>query len=225
MYGNILGGHFLFSGFSQKEIGEIASQAVVRSFGAGETVFFQGDAGNGLYCILEGGVKVMIASENGKELVLAVLEKGGFFGEMSLFDGKIRSASVVASMPSQLLFISRELFVRQLGVYPELALKLLAVMGERLRQANGYMEFLVFAPLRERLLKILYSFVQENCGLVRRIPYTHRELAEFLGVSRESVSRIFSDLKKEGIVSGDGKSVCFEALRSSVGAGAFEERR
>jgi CRP-like cAMP-binding protein len=125
----LLQGVWLFSGCSEAEIGRIAALTVPRSVATGTEVTREGDPGSEFFVVVEGDA---VATVEGKKV--GTIGAGGFFGEMALIDGAERVATVVASSPMQLLVLSRDDFNEMLSMaMPEVAPKLLAVVGARMR--------------------------------------------------------------------------------------------
>jgi CRP-like cAMP-binding protein len=125
----LLQGVWLFSGCSKAEIGRIAALTVPRSVATGTEVTREGDPGSEFFVVVEGDA---VATVEGKKV--GTIGAGGFFGEMALIDGAERVATVVASSPMQLLVLSRDDFNEMLSMaMPEVAPKLLAVVGARMR--------------------------------------------------------------------------------------------
>jgi CRP/FNR family cyclic AMP-dependent transcriptional regulator len=172
-----------------------------------ETVFHQGDSGNGLYVIASGGVKVVLPSPDaGEAAILATLGPGDFFGELALLDGGAHSASVIALEPMEALVLGRADFERLLETQPGLQRALIGSLARELRRLTGHVEALHFLGLRERLAQRLAALAgvdatAEHQGEIRtEWTYTQVELAGMVGASRESVNRLLADFSGRGIV-------------------------
>lgn len=131
----------LFKDLDAAQLAELAADTEERNFGAGSEVIRQGDPGDGLYIVVSGLVQVTGKLEKGQareegEAVLSVLGPGEAFGELSLLDGKPRSATVVASWSTKCLFLSREDFLKRMRRHPQIAFALLPVLCERIREAD-----------------------------------------------------------------------------------------
>jgi len=160
--------------------------------------------------IASGRVKVCVSSSGGKELILATLGPGQFFGEMALLDDAPRSATVVAQLPSSTYRIRRQDFDQLLESHPSIARKLLRELSLRLRRANAQMESLVTLDVVGRLARFFIDLARQHGQLlgngwvaVRRP--THQDIANSIGTSRETVTRLINDLEQRGLVVNEGK--------------------
>lgn len=207
-----LGAVSLFSSLSQDELRLLAAHAVRRNFSQGELLFSEGDACRGLHIIASGRLRIFKSSPGGREQVLAVEGPGGSVAELPVFDGAPYPASVSAIEDSQVLFISRDDFRRFCLEHPEVALKLLAVVGARLRRLVGIIEELSFTTVRQRLVSSLVRLAQTtgkqtDGGIQFQLPSTHQEMAHQLGTVRELVSRNLMRLQAEGLLQVDGRTI------------------
>ncbi|MDQ7824151.1 MAG: Crp/Fnr family transcriptional regulator [Candidatus Eremiobacteraeota bacterium] len=214
----------LFSELGSKELEDLEGIAVSTRFHKGEYIFFQGEEGGAFFIIISGKVKIVRDSPSGREITLAALSRGDSFGELSLLDGKSRSASVVAISKAEVLVIFRGDFEEYLRTHPEVAIKLLTVYAGRLRDANRRIEDLACHSVRGRLAQMMLDSVAGNgviCeeGVVFQLPSSHKEIASQLGTSRETVSRTLAALCNEGFIRMMKSQVtvpCLESLRSLV---------
>lgn len=213
-----LGAVSLFSGLSPEELRLLAAHAVRKRFTQGELLFSEGDACRGLHIIASGKLRIFKSSPNGREQVLAVEGPGGSVAELPVFDGGPYPASVSAVEESQILFISRDDFRRFCLEHPEVALKMLAVVGARLRRLVGIIEELSFATVRQRLVSALVrqaqtAGTQTERGIEFQLPGTHQDLAHQLGTVRELVSRNLMRLQAEGLLDVDARSIVVRDMR------------
>jgi CRP/FNR family transcriptional regulator len=207
-----LGAVGLFSGLSPDELRLLAMRAVRKRFAEGELLFSEGDACKGLHIVAAGKLRIFKSSPSGREQVLAVEGPGGSVAELPVFDGGPYPASVSAVEDSQILFISRDDFRRFCLEHPEVALKMLAVVGARLRRLVGIIEELSFATVRQRLVSALVRLAQTagtktETGIEFQLPGTHQDLAHQLGTVRELVSRNLMRLQAEGILQVDARNI------------------
>ncbi len=199
-----------FRSLSDRRIDQIVDDFTIRTFHAGETVFFQTDKSTDLYIILEGSVKVILLSEEGEEFVLADLQQGDFFGEMSLIDGNPRSASVIADEDSTFAVLERSRFLDAIKQDPEMAIDLMKSLVQRLRKATEREESLAFLAVRQRLVRLFVRLAKEEGMKKDAAGYhvvrkrTHKEIAERIGASRESISKILKRLSSDGMIVEDG---------------------
>lgn len=207
-----LGAVSLFSNLSPEELRLLAAHAVRRRVAQGELLFSEGETCKGLHIIASGRLRIFKSSASGREQVLAVEGPGGSVAELPVFDGGPYPASVTAVEDSQILFISREDFRRFCLEHPEVALKLLGVVGSRLRRLVGIIEELSFATVRQRLVSVLVRLAQaegqrSNGPVEFQLPGTHQDLAHQLGTVRELVSRNLMRLQAEGLIQVDAHRI------------------
>jgi CRP/FNR family cyclic AMP-dependent transcriptional regulator len=188
-----------------QEIQSLAARTVRRVFGAGELLFSEGEPCHGLHMIARGRVRVFKTSLGGREQVLAMNGAGESLAELPVFDGGPYAVSALAVEETEVAFISREDFQRFCMAHPEVALKMVAVVGARLRRMMGIIEELSFTTIRERLVSVLVKLTEtEGRQTVRGVefvlPASHQEMASQLGTVRELVSRNLMRLQAEGLV-------------------------
>ena len=170
----------------------------------GDIIFHQFDESGGLYLILEGSVKISRIGRDGREVTIAILREGNFFGEMSLFDGQPRSATATAGRGSRFLVLDRESFLNGVLSMPGIVAKLLQELSKRLRAANQSIEHLALGTVFDRLFHFLGHLGRhfENVAgetVISERP-THQELAELVGSSRETVTRTLAAMEKQGYI-------------------------
>ncbi|MFP5225984.1 MAG: Crp/Fnr family transcriptional regulator [Acidobacteriota bacterium] len=214
---SFLGAVSLFSGLSPDELRLLAAHAVRKKFAQGELLFSEGDPCKGLHIIATGKLRIFKSSASGREQVLAVEGPGGSVAELPVFDGGAYPASVSAVEEAQILFISRDDLRRVCIEHPEVALKMLAVVGARLRRLVGIIEELSFATVRQRLVSALVRLAQSQGtktaqGIEFQLPGTHQDLAHQLGTVRELVSRNLMRLQAEGLLQVDARSIVVRDL-------------
>jgi len=216
--GELFGRCSLFTELSPTELEAVARSAERREFGRDEVIFVANEPADGLYVVAAGRVKVCVSSAGGKELILATLGNGQFFGEMALLDEAPRSATVVAQLPATTYRIRREDFDRLLDSHPSIGRKLLRELSQRLRRANSQMESLATMDVVGRLARYFIDLARQhgqvlgNGWVAVRRP-THQDIANSIGTSRETVTRLITDLEQRGLVVNEGK---MSYLRQSV---------
>lgn len=214
-HGNIaaaLGAVSLFSGLSTDELRLLAGRAIRKRFASGELLFQEGDPCTGLHIIGAGKLRIFKSSASGREQVLAVEGPGGSVAELPVFDGGNYPASVSAVENSEILFISRQDLRSFCMEHPEVALKMLAVVGARLRRLVGIIEELSFTTIRQRLVAALVRMAQTSGqkterGIEFQLPGTHQDMAHQLGTVRELVSRNLMRLQAEGFLQVEARSI------------------
>jgi CRP/FNR family transcriptional regulator len=162
--------------------------------------------------IARGTVRIFKTSVNGREQVLALNHAGESVAELPVFDGGRYPASAMAMEDVELAFISRQDFLAFCLEHPEVALKMLAVVGARLRRLVGIIEELSFTTIRQRLISVLLRLAetegrQTQRGIEFQLPASHQELASQLGTVRELVSRNLTRLQAEGLIDVDARQI------------------
>jgi CRP/FNR family transcriptional regulator, cyclic AMP receptor protein len=208
----------LFSSLSQPELQMLAHRTVRRLFSSGELLFSEGEPCNGLNIISRGRVRIFKTSVNGREQVLAVEQPGGSIAELPVFDGGPYPASAVAVEDTEIAFISRRDFQAYCMEHPEVSLKVLAVVGSRLRRLVGIIEELSFTTIRQRLVSTLVRLAQSEGKRTARgveflLPSSHQELANQLGTVRELISRNLTRLQAEGLLEVDARQIVVKDLK------------
>ena len=209
----------IFSGLTDSELGFLAQRAIPRHYSAGETVFGEGEPCSGLYVVESGQVRIFKSSASGREQVLSIDGPGSSIAEMPVFDGGNYPASAAAIDDATLLFVSKQDFQALCLAHPQVALKVLRVVGARLRRLVGIIEELSFTTVRHRLASFLVRLAQKEGkrtaeGLEITVPVTNQELASQIGTVRELVSRNLSRLQAEGMIKIDGRSVMICDLKA-----------
>ena len=186
---------------------ELSERAVMRTFPANTVIVSEGDGTDALYIVLSGKVKVFLANENGKEVLLTVQGPGEYFGEMIL-DGGPRSASVMTLQPSRFLVVPRSDVEAFLARHPEFAMGLILKLIKRVRVLTDNVKSLALQDVYGRVTRMLQELAVEQDGkqVVAQKP-TQQEMASRVGASREMVSRILKDLAQGGYIEIAGKRI------------------
>lgn len=208
----------LFSGLSQPELRMLASRTVRKLFSSGELLFSEGEPCNGFHIIARGKVRIFKTSVNGREQVLAVNGPGESVAELPVFDGGPYPASAMAIEDAEIAFISRRDFHAFCVEHPEVPLKVLSVVGARLRRLVGIIEELSFTTIRQRLIAVLVKLAQSQGkkterGVEFQLPGTHQELANQLGTVRELISRNLMRLQAEGLLDVDARQIVVRDIK------------
>jgi len=178
----------------------------------GEVLFAEGDAGDRLYVVVEGKVKLGRTAADGRENLLAVLGPGDMFGELSLFDPRPRTATASALTDTRLAALGHADLRHWLTGSPGVAEALLRALAQRLRRTNEAMADLVFSDVPGRVAKALLDLstrfgVQTADGLHVRHDLTQEELAQLVGASRETVNKALADFVSRGWVRLEARAV------------------
>ncbi len=207
----------LFANLTEKEMEALARRVSTRRFERGELLFSEGDPCDGLFLIASGKIRIFKLSPSGREQVLAVEGSGSSFAELPVFDGGKYPASASVLEDAELLFISRRDFQNFCLEHPAVSLKVIAVVGSRLRRLVGIIEELSFTTVRQRLIALILRLAQEDgasskAGISIELTKSHQELASELGTVRELVSRNFGRLQAEGFLQVDGRKIVVKDL-------------
>ena len=208
----------LFAGLSETEITFLAQRAVPRKFSSGEIVFNEGDPCAGMYVVQSGSVRIFKTSAGGREQVLSIEGPGGSVAELPVFDGGNYPASVSVVEDTTLVFISKQDFHALCMAHPQVALKVLRVIGARLRKLVGIIEELSFTTVRHRLAAFLARMARHegtkvNGGIEITLPASNQELASQIGTVRELVSRNLSRFQSEKFIQMDGRRIVVTDLK------------
>jgi len=194
----------LFAALSENEIHALSQRAGERAFAADEMLFWEGEPCTGMYLLTQGSVKIFKTSAAGREMMLSMETAPGSVAELPLFDGGPYPASVRAVGPVQSLFINKSDFHAVCRQFPDVALKLLAVLGRRLRHLVGVVEAITFGSVTQRLARILLDLADEAGTDEFDMALTHQELASRLGTVREVVSRNLARFRAQNLVQIEG---------------------
>jgi CRP/FNR family transcriptional regulator len=208
------------------ELRRLAARCKVRSLGAGEVLFEEGDPCRGLFIVADGLVEVRQISLRGREQVFHTEGPGATLGEGPLFDGGGYIASAVALAPTRVLFLGRADLVRLCQQRPAVALAILKTMARRVRHFANIVSDLAFRPVTERLARHLDASFAERVkpGISLDLQLTQAQLAARLGTVRELVARAFSELEKAGIIARERSriTICDPARLAALARGDQE---
>ena len=203
----------LFGGLSSVDLAALAGMMVRKQFTAGEVIVQEEEEeGQTFFVINNGVVHVAVMTPEGKNTVLATLKRGDFFGEMALLDGEPRSASVIAAQECDLFLLYRRVFHDILHRFPKIAVHLLTEMSKRLRRANHHINTLSMMSVYGRVADVLVQLANDQGIRAKDMIFiynrpTHQTIANMAGTSRETVSRILSQLQKKRYIAIDGKKL------------------
>lgn len=195
----------LFQAMQPGELDEILGFAVDRRVHRGQVIFQKGDSGSSMMAVLRGRVRISAVSADGKEITLNVINPGEVFGEIAVLDGKPRSADATATEETHLLVVERRQFLPFLTRNQDLALRLLAVLCERLRQTSMALEQIALLDLPARLalvlLKLVGSYGRPVTGGTRiELKLSQRDLSTLVASSRESVNKQLGAWREDGVI-------------------------
>jgi CRP-like cAMP-binding protein len=207
----------VFSGLEENELDFLVQRAVPRQYGGSEIIFNEGEPCSGLYVVQSGHVRIFKSSSSGREQVLSIDGPGSSVAELPVFDGGNYPASCAAVDDSTLLFVSKQDFQALCLAHPQVALKVLRVVGARLRRLVGIIEELSFTTVRGRIASFLLRLAEKGKrtpeGIEIELPTSNQELASQIGTVRELISRNLSRFQAEGIIKLAGRHVVIADLK------------
>jgi len=198
----------LFEGLPRQQIEDLAMIVTDQVFRKGETIFSEGEDGNGFYVVITGRVKIFKLSAEGKEQILHFFGPGEPFGEVPVFTGQHFPANAEAIEESRVFFFPRRSFVDLVKRNPSLALNMLAVLSKRLRRFAGLIDDLSLKEVPGRLAAYLLYLSSQNQGSKDlELTITKAQLASLLGTIPETLSRILGKLSSQGLIETDGRRI------------------
>ncbi len=187
----------IFSSLSNEELAELARLATGRTFQPNEFIFWEGDAPNYFYIVVEGRIKVVKHTSSGKEFIIAFFGPGEMIGEVAVFEDKPYPASAQAVSAVKLLGIKKEDFLSFLATRPGVALSIISILGGRLREAQARLKDLAAERVEQRLARVLLML---SAKLGTTLPFTRQEIADMAGTTTETAIRVTTHLKERGII-------------------------
>jgi len=204
----------LFASLPEDQLRMLTTTVSRRSVTRGTNVVAAGDLTDSLYIIISGRLKVMMSDADGKEVILAILGPGEFFGEMGLIDDSPRSASVLTIEPCELLAITKRDFKNCLAGNFDMTMALMRGLVRRLREADRKIGSLALLDVYGRVARLLLDMAETVNGqkvVTKRLP--KQDIAKMIGASREMVSRVMKDLQLGGFIEMRGSSI---VLRDTI---------
>lgn len=207
----------LFANLTEGEMQALTARATRKRFQKNEQLFAEGDPCTGLYLVAAGKIRIFKLSPSGREQILAVEGPGSSFAELPVFDGGNYPAAASALEDTEVLFVSRKDFQNFCREHPDVALKVIAVVGARLRRLVGIIEELSFTTVRQRLIAVILrlaqaSHIRSKEGVHIELEKSHQDLAAELGTVRELVSRNLGRLEAEGFLNVEGRKIIVKDL-------------
>ena len=202
----------LFSDLSETSLKVITEKMVARSYDKEKMILIEESAGETFFLIYKGTVKITRMSDDGREVILAILGEGDFFGEMALLDGEGRSANVIALEDAKVLTLQRSDFLDILERFPKIAIHLLKELTARIRHSDQQIESLSLSGAEQRIALVLIRLaeemgqIKEGTVTIEHIPY-QQDIANMAGTSRETVSRVYKMLEDKNHIVRDGKAL------------------
>jgi CRP/FNR family transcriptional regulator, cyclic AMP receptor protein len=202
----------IFSELTDDDIASLSRLAARRRIPKDTVVFFENEEGDFFFMILEGRVKVTILGDDGREVILSVLGPGDFFGEMALLDNEPRSATAIAIEETELLSLHRTDFQTVLADNKSITIALIRSLTARLRRANHQISTLALLDVYGRVARVIAEMARDEGRRLRdgRIAFrraTHQEIANRIGTTRETVTRMLKDLERQGLIHVEGREM------------------
>jgi CRP/FNR family cyclic AMP-dependent transcriptional regulator len=211
----------IFAELEEKDLLKVVKLGTSQKYKKGNIVVLEQESGAALFVIISGKVKVVRMDEDGREVILSMFGPGEFFGEMSLLDGLARSASVVATVKSELFMIHRRDFLELLNEFPTVTISLLAELAMRLRKADMQIKSLSLKDAEGRVANVML-ILADDVGVFRKgkveiddLPL-QQDIANMAGTSRETVSRMIHLFIESGEIQMKGNKLIindYEAFR------------
>lgn len=204
-----------------KQVDEFLNHCHRRRYPAKSTIIYAGDSGDSLYYIIKGSVTVLIEDDDGREMIVAYLNKGDFFGEMGLFDNQdMRSAWVRAKTECEVAEISYSKFNEISEKYPQIVLAIGGQMAQRLRQTTRKVGDLAFLDVTGRVARTLLDLCKQPDAMTHpdgmQIKITRQEIGRIVGCSREMVGRVLKSLEEQGLITVKGKTIVVLGARRNI---------
>jgi CRP/FNR family transcriptional regulator, cyclic AMP receptor protein len=195
----------LFSELSPEELEKVARVAVPRSYVGGSIILREGDPGDTCYILRSGSARVVRQHADGRAITLTNLGPGEIFGELAMFDGEVRSATVEAVDDVRAIAILAGDLKQLLSAHPEIAVKLLGALAERLRETNARISRQSFQKVSSRVAGVLVELAETGTrtgsdGTDVTVRSTQADLAQLAGTSREAASRFLATLQRAGVL-------------------------
>ena len=202
----------LFEDLTKAELNALNEVIQVRRFPKNCMIILADDRGDSFFVIHRGRAKVSVNAADGREMILSILGPGEFFGDISLLDGRPRTANVSTLEDSELFVIRRPDFHRAIQRHPDIAVKLMVTIASRLRKADRQIGGLALLGMTDRICSMLLNLAEEEGteteeGLVIKKRPTHQVLANMVGTSRETVTRVLTRLEGEGYIVSRGRQL------------------
>ena len=208
---NILRQSGIFKVLDDNELRDLEKIARERRLVAGEAIFWEGEDADRFYIVAQGKIKVTKLASTGKEIILSFFGPGEIFGEAAVFEGKPYPASARSVSAARLIGFHKDEFLDFLQQHPQVALRIVAILSGRLREAQSRLRDLAGERVEQRLARMLLML---SAKLGSAIPFTRQELSEMSGTTTETTIRILSQWKERGFIrSTRGKIVILDEAK------------
>jgi CRP-like cAMP-binding protein len=203
-------GECIFFGASPAQLNEIDERGIVNTYKKNQAIFLQGNSPYGVFCLHSGSVKIEINNGNGKESIVRLVAPGEFFGHRAIFGNKAYHASAIALENSNVIFYEKDFFFKVIKGNPEISFNLMQNLSQLAGIAEESIVSISHSNVRERLAGLLISLkdsygVKDALGIRLEIKLSREDMAAMIGTSTETMARLFTEFKNEGIVVQEGK--------------------
>lgn len=202
----------IFADLDEETFEKIVSVGNIKSYKKDNVILMEEEDGSALFVIIKGKVKVSRTSNDGREVILSILNESDFFGEMAILDGMNRSATVIAQEDSELFIIQRNEFYNLLRTYPEISIALLEELTRRLRNADMKIKALSLKDAEGKVATVLLQLaddlgkIKKGMVEIEKLPL-QQDLANMAGTSRETISRALHSFAKKELVELEGSKL------------------
>ena len=203
---SFLSGVALFAGLAEGPLRRLAATSQVRRVTKGQLLFSQGEPGDTVYVVAAGSIAIVLATSDGRELVINEMRAGDFFGELALFHGQTHTANAVSGAASVILCLPRAAFLAELDAQPLLLRRLLDTFAQRLRASSEREGALAFMTAPARLARLLLQSVSPDGLTGPLVTISQEEIAQRVGVTRQTVAKVLGGWRRAGwIITGRGR--------------------
>lgn len=195
----------LFESLTDDQLNHILSIAHRQTIPANTVLFHENDYGASFYIILSGSIKIFTKSSSGEEKVLSLMQSGDSFGELSLLDGRPRSASAQTLEATTVLLVAEESFLELLRAHFDITRHIMAQLCLRLRDTNQHVYDLTFLDSRTRVIKNLILLANRHGTrsgnfIMIKMPLNFDELAQMAGVQKHILSQVIREVEERGLL-------------------------
>ncbi len=201
-----------FTCLSESDREEFSKVIIEKRYKKKDMIFLSGEKGNRVYMLKAGVVKISKYSEDGKEIILSMVNPGEIFGEMALVENAPREFVSEAMMDSYVCIANREDFLKYLHRYPEMSMQITKIIGMKFKKLGQKVEDLVFKNVYQRLALLLLNLLEsygyrKNERSYLYVKLTHYDIASLIGSTRETTTSCLNDFKREGLIDFDGRRI------------------
>lgn len=197
----------LFSSLTDEELTEVLGKLFIKECEKNEALLRQEESNSSMYIVLQGEAKVFQINDEGKEIIIALIGDGEYFGEMSLIDEDMTSASVVATRKSAIALLSREDFFSLLYANKKVLDNVLKALCARIRGSTETIHMLSYLQAQKRITLLLKRLARKSgrkkdpSGITLAMKLTHQSIADMTGLTRQTTTKVMDELKRKGLVS------------------------